>query len=227
MPNNWIVKNNSPKEPEIDLDDITIGRYINDLEVRFKEFITYYSIQQFCLTFQQLRQKKLFFNLPYRFIPKRTPSGFMGMRGKKFLEASMKRGPSGFMGMRGKKSYPDPLMYFNEYEDDFSNEFEKRSPAGFFGMRGKKESEYYRSSPFAGDFGGAKRSPKMGFHGMRGKRSTSNNYGLFGTMKRNPNEFRRRFLGVRGKKSDYGLLDEDDFEKRSPNGFMGMRGKKS
>lgn len=43
--------------------------------------------------------------------PKRAPSGFMGMRGKKeydpFEYYNEKRAPMGFVGMRGKKSYED------------------------------------------------------------------------------------------------------------------------
>lgn len=238
---------------------------------------------------QEPRNKKLFFNLPYRFIPKRAPSGFMGMRGKKFLESAYKRGPSGFVGMRGKKSYSDPLidLLLQKYEsnelnnanwdrqdspslsdfndddeaayyadmdkraphkgiqamrgkkwDTMIDEFEKRSPMGFHGMRGKKENGYYGSSRY-NDLAGEKRSPKMGFHGMRGKRSVgfnraaenNNNYGFFSVMKKVPYEFRGKFVGVRGKKSEsnyVGVAQDTIYEKRTPNGgFVGMRGKKS
>lgn len=61
---------------------------------------------------------------------KRAPSGFMGMRGKKYgliktindLEEIEKRAPSGFQGMRGKKSINDADFF----ED-------KRAPMGFQG----------------------------------------------------------------------------------------------
>lgn len=232
---------------------------------------------------QEPRYKKLFFNLPYRFIPKRAPSGFMGMRGKKFLETAYKRGPSGFLGMRGKKSYSDPLidLLLQKYEsnelnnghwdrqddsslsdysenglyndmdkralangflgvrgkkwDEMMEEFAKRSPgaSGFYGMRGKKENRYYGSSRY-NNLGGEKRSPKMGFHGMRGKRSVhedNNVYGFFSVMKKVPYEFRGKFVGVRGKKSEDNYIaqtrQEQNFEKRTLNGFMGVRGKKS
>lgn len=197
---------------------------------------------------QEPKNKKLFFNLPYRFIPKRAPSGFMGMRGKKFLRESYKRGPSGFLGMRGKKSTNDPLFdlllqryhskYLNNYEDpanfmeDPTGDFEKRAPAnGFFGMRGKKDGNDKRSpreffgmrgkkeNAYTGyDYEGSKRSPKMGFHGMRGKRSVD--YDMFA----------QRFVGVRGKKAFSEPLEDQKqmtYWKRAPMGFLGLRGKKS
>lgn len=187
---------------------------------------------------QEPRNKKLFFNLPYRFIPKRAPSGFMGMRGKKLI-GSFKRGPSGFMGMRGKKS--DPLMAllmrnnYNNYEpesddndeDDFDGYFyNKRGPFGFMGMRGKKWNElvdYMTKMNVEGE----KRSPKMGFHGMRGKRSPTQdgpgngnrnlNYGFFSVMDKVPYD----------KKSGSNLFASDLQAKRKPSVFLGMRGKKS
>lgn len=56
--------------------------------------------------FQGVRGKKLFINYPHfgYYSPKRAPSGFMGMRGKKSYyddeetETQFKRAPSGFMG---------------------------------------------------------------------------------------------------------------------------------
>lgn len=176
---------------------------------------------------------------------KRGPSGFMGMRGKKSSwdplyellqnyenndldDEVEKRAPaSGFFGMRGKK-----------WTDLGVDEVDKRSPSmGFFGMRGKKENGNYVSSRF-NSLEGAKRSPQMGFHGMRGKRSVDhersrgNNYGLFSVMKKAPYDFRGKFIGVRGKKSEQNVFNQyvdapPIFEKRAPNGFMGMRGKKS
>lgn len=173
------------------------------------------------------------------------------MRGKKLI-GSYKRGPSGFMGMRGKKS-SSPLMALlmcnydpesNDNDEDdyieggYSNELraDKRGPSGFMGMRGKKWNELvdYMTKM---NGGGEKRSPKMGFHGMRGKRSpasfeskngnSNQNYGYFSVMKKVPYEFRGKFVGVRGKKSGSGLFASDLQAKRTPSGFMGMRGKKS
>nr|CAD7393783.1 unnamed protein product [Timema cristinae] len=144
--------------------------------------------------------------------PKRAPSGFLGMRGKKddmeaaFNEDMDKRAPSmmGFQGMRGKK------------DNDLGDYVEKRAPgSGFMGMRGKKDpdSEFYD-----------KRAPSsMGFHGMRGKKDQD----LF----QETDYFEKRapmgFQGMRGKKDGYDDDVEDDYfggEKRM--GFLGMRGKK-
>lgn len=48
------------------------------------------------------RDKKLLLNFPLRYMPKRAPSGFMGMRGKRLfdddIEQLNKRAPSGFLG---------------------------------------------------------------------------------------------------------------------------------
>lgn len=240
---NWLqsIENNLSESAQDDYeedaddeDDLAVGRFSD---------------------FQSPRNKKLFFNLPYRFIPKRAPSGFMGMRGKKFLESSIKRGPSGFVGMRGKKSSWDPLyglLHNYNYEsndyldteqekrapagffgmrgkkwDELFEAFDKRSPSGFHGMRGKKENGFYSSPRFNDLMGDTKRSPKMGFHGMRGKRSLENsnrrsNYGLFSVL--------RMPHGKQKYEKRYFADDEEEpmtYEKRAPNGFMGMRGKKS
>lgn len=102
------------------------------------------------------------------FLFKRAPSGFFGMRGKKFNYDGIKRAPYGFTGMRGKKAdtFEDDNIYPNGadfYEllikvqnqlnsirqanhmsensapyDTESNAIGKRAPSGFMGMRGKK-----------------------------------------------------------------------------------------
>ncbi|XP_045538070.1 tachykinins [Papilio machaon] len=63
---------------------------------------------------------------------KRVPQGFLGMRGKKYLDSEeigefYKRKPQFFVGVKGKKNYAEPDIY------------DKRARMGFFGMRGKKE----------------------------------------------------------------------------------------
>lgn len=143
------------------------------------------------------------------FQEKRVPSGFMGMRGKKYY--GFKRAPSGFMGMRGKKNYKEDdgnsiydedleselyqklmderILLSNLMEDTQLNELEKRAPSGFMGMRGKKSvnnDDYFESN---------KRAP-MGFQGVRGKKSQFENF----------------------------LVPED--KRGSVTGFFGMRGKK-
>ncbi|XP_076053204.1 tachykinin [Oratosquilla oratoria] len=135
--------------------------------------------------------------------PRRAPSQFLGMRGKRdstnvedvgaasgldfqyvgdvmkgtpgdFSGVRDKKVPSGFLGMRGKKV-----------------------PSGFLGMRGKKFDDDYLGEDLALDSESgllAKRVPQ-GFLGMRGKKVPSG------------------FLGMRGKKV--------------PSGFLGMRGRRT
>uniref|UniRef100_A0A336LTG1 CSON000099 protein n=1 Tax=Culicoides sonorensis TaxID=179676 RepID=A0A336LTG1_CULSO len=137
---------------------------------------------------------------------KRAPAGFVGMRGRRFDELSTdfdKRAPKGFTAMRGK-----------------------RAPVGFMGMRGKKDdTEVLENYDM-------KRAPVAGFLGMRGKKGPLGN-SFFGTRgKKFPYEFRSKFIGVRGKKnfesndisSEFG--ESSNMDKRKPNGFVGMRGKK-
>ncbi|XP_018322098.1 tachykinins [Agrilus planipennis] len=114
---------------------------------------------------------------------------------------SYKRVPSGFLGMRGKKEYIE-----------IGEELNKRVPSGFLGMRGKKED--FQLNSFEDDYGTssnaqsdvyemAKRPSKMGFLGMRGKKlpGHSSFFGMRG--KKYPYQFRGKFVGVRGKKSDW------------------------
>lgn len=146
--------------------------------------------------------------------PKRGPSGFLGVRGKKdsgftsdesYNDVIDKRAPAmGFQGVRGKK-------------DDEDFEYGKRAPAmGFQGVRGKKDPDTQH---------GVlqelleKRKPSMGFMGMRGKKD--------------PIEFDyfdKRvaplgFQGMRGKK-DLGEEDSEMFKRAPSAGFQGVRGKK-
>ncbi|XP_062563722.1 tachykinins [Armigeres subalbatus] len=51
---------------------------------------------------------------PIKLNQKRAPSGFLGLRGKKYYYNGEKRVPSGFTGMRGKKSYYDMSNDANE-----------------------------------------------------------------------------------------------------------------
>lgn len=170
------------------------------------------------LGFTGVRGKKEY--EPTNDFDKRAPSGFMGVRGKKESENFIsdeqtfdKRAPSGFMGVRGKKESE------NFMDDEL--EFDKRIPKGFMGVRGKKESDNFIDDELQFD----KRIPK-GFMGVRGKkvfipydtfekRLAGN--GVFGVRgkkqparspyfgirgKKYPYEFRGKFVGVRGKKSD-------------------------
>ncbi|KAG6443522.1 tachykinins [Manduca sexta] len=67
---------------------------------------------------------------------KRLPQGFVGMRGKKYIDDSAeqfyKRKPQFFVGVKGKKTFYD----FMESPENYF----KRAPMGFMGVRGKKEA---------------------------------------------------------------------------------------
>ena len=142
--------------------------------------------------------------------PKRAPSGFLGVRGKKdsgftsdesYNDVIDKRAPAmGFQGVRGKKESDTQHEILQELLD-------KRAPSmGFMGMRGKKdpmELDYFE-----------KRAPSVGFQGMRGKKDLGEE--VVEMFKRVPSV---GFLGVRGKK-DGGYYSDKRL------GFMGMRGKK-
>lgn len=109
-----------------------------------------------------------------------------------------KRVPSGFFGLRGKKYYD--YMTLDDGDDDAAY-YEKRVPSGFMGLRGKREydeelDEIKRAAPENRFFGmrGKKMPSRTGFFGMRGKKY--------------PYEFRGKFVGVRGKRlNDLGSLE--------------------
>lgn len=171
-----------------------------------------------------------------------------------------RRAPSGFLGMRGKKEAPSPPMAEPASEDLLPPLYQldmplrgKKAPSGFLGMRGKKsdeedaeEEEVFGRPAYDSDFDMLLKRAPSGFLGMRGKKAPSG------------------FLGMRGKKSSLedfypapaasrqallSLLqgqgageaaprDEDYYyyyympeawratHKRAPSGFLGMRGKK-
>ncbi|KAM8704123.1 hypothetical protein ACLKA7_008693 [Drosophila subpalustris] len=135
-----------------------------------------------------------------------------------------KRAPTGFTGMRGKR----PVMGDSdapEDEDDAMELLEKRAPINsFVGMRGKKDvsHQHYKRAAFSELW------PKFfkKAYDVRGK-------------KQRYTDFNNKFVAVRGKKSDLNLGDDIDVEqnavqpwvyligeKRAPNGFVGMRGKR-
>ncbi|XP_055379173.1 tachykinins [Condylostylus longicornis] len=160
-------------------------------------------------------------------------NGFVGVRGRRYpyglvphLEELDKRVPNGFVGMRGRR------FDINEFENDIYDQAEKRkNNNAFFGVRGKKDVSKQLSQMNEID----KRSPLASYFGVRGEKRLFNSNGFFGTRgKKQPYEFRGKFVGVRGKKSfinnsgmDLSLNDnliDSDIEKRTPNGFVAMRG---
>ncbi|XP_068156358.1 tachykinins isoform X2 [Drosophila tropicalis] len=178
---------------------------------------------------------------------KKAPTAFVGMRGKKYTPSSNrlsnllrqieeqrlrenvlqelfdrladqntvgdaeipnKRAPTGFTGMRGKRPAED--------DDDAIELFEKRAPVNaFVGVRGKKDvshQNYKRAAPLSEAYD------------VRGKK-----HRFF--------DFNNKFVAVRGKKNNLDLEDGQAqylvhpwsyllSEKRAPNGFVGMRGKR-
>ncbi|XP_016996871.2 tachykinins isoform X1 [Drosophila takahashii] len=139
-----------------------------------------------------------------------------------------KRAPTGFTGMRGKR--PALLTGDDDAEADEAMELQqKRAPVNsFVGMRGKKDVSHQHY----------KRAALSEFLHNFFKKS----YDLRGKQQRFA-DFNSKFVAVRGKKSDLegngignGEIHQQSLvhpwlylwgEKRAPNGFLGMRGKRS
>ncbi|XP_060646973.1 LOW QUALITY PROTEIN: tachykinins [Drosophila nasuta] len=187
---------------------------------------------------------------------KKAPMAFVGVRGKKFSTGNShlrdliqnmeeeriresflqdflerlaidggdvgKRAPTGFTGMRGKR----PTMANGEVSDDEVDALElleKRAPVNsFVGVRGKKDvsHQHYKRAALSELW----RKLFKKAYDVRGK-------------KQRYADLNNKFVAVRGKKSD--LMIDDDLEqnvvhpwvyligeKRAPNGFLGMRGKR-
>ncbi len=132
------------------------------------------------------------FSNDIQYLPKRAPSGFFGMRGKKFFFDwyGTKRAPMGFMGMRGKKNENDDISYENsidhpEYDSDFYEklQIERKLLTDFLKSQNEKDLESYWN----------KRAPSQGFMGMRGKKYFGDEWDSI----------------------------QDQLEKRAPMGFQG------
>lgn len=121
-----------------------------------------------------------------------------------------KKAPSGFVGMRGKK-------YNYEYEPNFSDDFQAEL---FHQLQKEREMLTNLMDEYNNNYNNdmEKRRPE-GFVGLRGKKSVSNNDYFIDDEKRVP----MGFAGVRGKKSEFAEF----MNKRVPvASFFGMRGKK-
>ncbi|XP_055538740.1 tachykinins isoform X2 [Wyeomyia smithii] len=152
--------------------------------------------------YRDLRGKKFFSMFPLRSSPKRAPSGFVGLRGKK-LYSEVKRAPSGFMGVRGKKynyinsnqlsSAPADLEFY-----DLLKKEEKILKAIYDINSVDNEQHSYDASILNAE----KRVPH-GFLGLRGKKLFDQPYQLW-EEKRAPSGF----VGLRGKRQS--PLDTND-----------------
>ncbi|XP_062714807.1 tachykinins isoform X1 [Aedes albopictus] len=174
-----------------------------------------------------VRGKKFISFYPLRLYPKRAPSGFLGLRGKKYYYNGVKRVPSGFTVMRGKKSLYDMSSNIN----DNSNEYESTNDVNFDDLFQKERAflnELYRihriyqenkNKPLNSAVQYAEKRAPSGFLGMRGKKAEASS--TYSEKKRAPSGF----LGLRGKRES--IDDYMEGIKRSPlTSYFGTRGKK-
>ncbi|XP_055600820.1 tachykinins [Uranotaenia lowii] len=171
--------------------------------------------------YMDVRGKKFLSLYPLKLYPKRAPSGFLGLRGKKYYYDGVKRVPTGFTGMRGKKS---DFNMENQIEDDEPDTYP--DDIEFYELLQKERkllediSEIYELNNALRnevDFQTAEKRAPSGFVGMRGKKANGAAYG----DKRAPSGF----LGVRGKRDS--TLEYAEGSKRGPfTGYFANRGKK-
>ncbi|XP_033332744.2 tachykinin isoform X1 [Megalopta genalis] len=190
------------------------------------------SVKDDPMSFEEMRGNKNFGPSEDAGIAKRAPMGFQGMRGKKDSmaediehdlapETADKRAPMGFQGTRGKKdslsSDPeDPYAPGDAYEKRayYNNQDEhyKRAPMGFQGTRGKKS--------LAEILNEIERRNTMGY---QDEDTYLFDYGEDYDA-RTPSMTVGRFRDEDARDGKNEILDE--WEKRAPMGFQGMRGKK-
>uniref|UniRef100_A0AAG5DUV6 Uncharacterized protein n=1 Tax=Anopheles atroparvus TaxID=41427 RepID=A0AAG5DUV6_ANOAO len=125
-----------------------------------------------------------------RQLPKRAPTGFTGMRGRRI--------PSGFNGMRGKKSL-SLFSWNNQALQSAPKSYRdgKRAPSGFLGMRGKKSIDTSLDEQWSTDDLSVARPAKEYANFL----VLDPTYGS--SLHVNPATFKRvpnGFMGLRGKK---------------------------
>ncbi|XP_021709278.1 tachykinins isoform X2 [Aedes aegypti] len=175
-----------------------------------------------------VRGKKNIPFYPLRLYPKRAPSGFLGLRGKKYYYNGAKRVPSGFTGMRGKKAFYD----MNSSFDDNTNQLELTKDIHFDELLQRERAfleELYRihqieqeisNNPSISTFQTSEKRAPSGFLGMRGKKATEDSSSNSET-KRAPSGF----LGLRGKRAN--IDDYIEGNKRTTfTSYFGMQGNK-
>ncbi|EDX13288.1 tachykinins isoform X2 [Drosophila simulans] len=185
---------------------------------------------------------------------KKAPLAFVGLRGKKFIPINTRL--SDVLQSLEEERLRDSLLqdFFDRVAGRDGSVVGKRAPTGFTGMRGKRPALLAGDDDAEADEAmelQQKRAPVNSFVGMRGKKDVSHqhykraalsdSYDLRGKQQRFA-DFNSKFVAVRGKKSDLegngvGIGEDHEQalvhpwlylwgEKRAPNGFLGMRGKR-
>ncbi|XP_041633445.1 tachykinins isoform X2 [Drosophila kikkawai] len=186
---------------------------------------------------------------------KKAPLAFVGVRGKKLIPISA-RLTDVLQHLEEERLREGLLQDFLDRLVTGQGDVNKRAPTGFTGMRGKRPSFLANDESGEGEAEDAmellqKRAPVNSFVGVRGKKDVSHqhykraalseSYDMRGKKQRFA-DFNSKFVAVRGKKSE---LEADGMgngesqqqylvhpwlylwgDKRAPNGFLGMRGKR-
>ncbi|XP_016961181.1 tachykinins isoform X2 [Drosophila biarmipes] len=185
---------------------------------------------------------------------KKAPLAFVGMRGKKFIPINARLNDV-LQNLEEERLRESLLQDFFERITGDGSAVGKRAPTGFTGMRGKRPALLAGDDDAEEDEAmelQQKRAPVNSFVGMRGKKDVSHqhykraalseSYDLRGKQQRFA-DFNSKFVAVRGKKGDVegNRVGNEEIhqqslvhpwlylwgEKRAPNGFLGMRGKRS
>ncbi|XP_044312980.1 tachykinins isoform X2 [Drosophila rhopaloa] len=187
---------------------------------------------------------------------KKAPLAFVGLRGKKFVPINARLSDILKHLEEEQLRESLLRDFFERITTGEGAAVGKRAPTGFTGMRGKRPALLGGDEDTDAEADEAmelsqKRAPVNSFVGMRGKKDVSHqhykrealskSYDLRGKQQRFA-DFNSKFVAVRGKKSDLegnGIGNGEDQqqslvhpwlylwgEKRAPNGFLGMRGKR-
>ncbi|XP_017041172.1 tachykinins isoform X2 [Drosophila ficusphila] len=186
---------------------------------------------------------------------KKAPTSFVGMRGKKFIPINARLSDV-LQHLEEERIRESLLQdFFERLTAGEGSPVGKRAPTGFTGMRGKRpallggDEDQETEGDDAMELS-QKRAPVNSFVGMRGKKDVSHQHFKRAALSQSYNDlrgkqqrfadFNSKFVAVRGKKSDLegngiGNGDQQSLvhpwlylweEKRAPNGFLGMRGKR-
>ncbi|XP_052855943.1 tachykinins isoform X2 [Drosophila gunungcola] len=187
---------------------------------------------------------------------KKAPLAFVGMRGKKLFPINAARLSDVLQHLEEEHLRDSLLRDFWErMATGEGPAVGKRAPTGFTGMRGKRPALLGGDEDTEAEADEAmelsqKRAPVNSFVGMRGKKDVSHQHYKREALSKSYDlgkqqrfaDFNSKFVAVRGKKADLegnGIGNGEDHqqslvhpwlylwgEKRAPNGFLGMRGKR-